>query len=57
ELATIFHPPSYLVLTAPFIKRVEAKRLGPPAGLEIFGEEEEVPGLQIQSEGKKEEER
>ncbi|MCH7882974.1 hypothetical protein IIA95_00995, partial [Patescibacteria group bacterium] len=42
ELATIFHPPSYLVLTAPFIKRVEAKRLGPPAGLEIFGEEEEV---------------
>lgn len=56
ELATIFHLPSYLILTAPFIKRVEAKRLGPPAGLEIFGEEEEVPGLQIQSEDKKEEE-
>ena len=46
-LATIFHPPSFLVLTAPFIKRVEAKRLGPPAGLPIFGEGEELPGLAI----------
>ncbi|MBI2038954.1 MAG: hypothetical protein HYT22_01575 [Candidatus Niyogibacteria bacterium] len=46
-LATIFHPPSFLVLTAPFIKQVEAKRLGPPAGLPIFGEGEELPGLAI----------
>ena len=46
-LATLYHPPSFLVLTAPFIKRLEAKRLGPPAGLQIFGEEEEVPGLKI----------
>lgn len=45
ELATIYHFPSYLVLTAPFMKRVEARRLGPPAGLEIFGEEAELPGL------------
>lgn len=47
SLATLFHLPSFLVLTAPFIKRVEAKRMGPPAGLQIFGEESEVPGLKI----------
>ncbi len=46
-IATLFHPPSFLVLTAPFIKRMEAKRMGPPAGLPIFGEESEVPGLKI----------
>ncbi|MBI1956870.1 MAG: hypothetical protein HYS44_00195 [Candidatus Niyogibacteria bacterium] len=46
-LATLFHPPSFLVLTSPFVKRVEAKRLGPPAGLPIFGEGEELPGLAI----------
>lgn len=57
EVATIFHLPSYLILTAPFIKRIEAKRLGPPAGLEIFGEDQEVPGLEIQSEGRGEEEK
>ena len=47
ELATLFHLPSFPVLTAPFIKRVEAKRMGPPAGLKIFGEEEDVPGLKM----------
>ncbi|QQG46178.1 MAG: hypothetical protein HYY55_04460 [Candidatus Niyogibacteria bacterium] len=52
SLATLFHLPSFLVLTAPFIKRVEAKRLGPPAGLQIFGGEEDVPGLKV-SEGNK----
>lgn len=46
-IATLFHPPSFLVLTAPFIKRVESKRMGPPAGLQIFGKEEEVPGLKM----------
>ena len=46
-IATLFHPPSFLVLTAPFIKRMEAKRMGPPAGLPIFGEESEVPGLKM----------
>lgn len=46
ELATVYHLPSYLVLTAPFMKRVEARRLGPPAGLEVFGEEAELPGLE-----------
>ena len=46
-IATLFHPPSFLVLTAPFIKRLEAKRMGPPAGLPICGEESEVPGLKM----------
>ena len=50
ELATLYHLPSFPVLTAPFIKRVEAKRMGPPAGLQIFGEEEDVPGLKISEE-------
>ncbi len=46
ELATIFHPPTILVLTGPLIKRVEARKVGPPAGLPIYGgEEEELPGL------------
>ncbi len=37
ELATIYHFPTYAVLTAPFIKRVESRRMGPPAGLPIYG--------------------
>lgn len=41
ELATIFHPPMAVVLTGPLIKRVEARRVGPPAGLPIYGEEGE----------------
>lgn len=46
ELATIYHPPTLLVLTGPLLKRVEARRVGPPAGLPIYGEEgEELPGL------------
>ena len=46
ELATIFHPPTILVLTGPLIKRVEARKVGPPAGLPIYGEEgENLPGL------------
>jgi len=38
ELATIFHPPTQVVLTGPLIKRVEARKIGPPAGLPIYGE-------------------
>lgn len=38
ELATIYHLPTYLVLTGPLIKRVEARKVGPPAGLPIYGE-------------------
>ena len=46
ELATIYHPPTILVLTGPLLKRVEARRVGPPAGLPIYGaEDEKLPGL------------
>lgn len=41
ELATIYHYPSKLVLTAPIIQSVESKKIGPPAGLPIFGDEKE----------------
>lgn len=41
-LATLFHPPTTYVLTAPHLKHTESKRTGPPAGLSIFGEEEEI---------------
>ena len=42
ELATIFHPAPTGVLTAPHMRRVESKKAGPPAGLDIFGEEDEL---------------
>lgn len=46
ELATIFHPPTFLVLTAPFIRRIESKRGGVPAGLAVYGgDEDELPGM------------
>ena len=45
ELATIFHPPSAAVLTQPLIKRVESRKLGPPAGLPIYKEGEGLPGI------------
>lgn len=47
ELATIFHPPTNVVLTGPLIQRVEARKIGPPAGLPIYGggEGEELPGV------------
>ncbi|MDO8469820.1 MAG: hypothetical protein Q7S84_02230 [bacterium] len=41
-VATLFHPPTAGVLTAPHIKRVESKKAGPPSGLAIFGEEGEI---------------
>lgn len=40
ELATIYHLPTEPVLVAPHVKRAEAKKMGPPAGLPIFMEEE-----------------
>lgn len=50
ELATIFHPPTIAVQTGPLIKRVEARKVGPPAGLPIYGEEgEELPGINPKS--------
>lgn len=39
ELATIYHLPTETVLVAPHVKRAEAKKMGPPAGLPIFKEE------------------
>lgn len=42
SLATIFHPPSWFVLTAPHVKRVESKKAGPPAGLPIYGGDETI---------------
>lgn len=41
-LATIFHPPTYFVLTAPHIARVPSRKASPPAGLAIFGDEEAI---------------
>ncbi|MEK7464624.1 MAG: hypothetical protein AAB617_02510 [Patescibacteria group bacterium] len=41
-LATIFHPPTTFVLTAPHLSHVESRRTGPPAGMQIFGEEDEI---------------
>lgn len=44
-LATLFHPPTKVVLTAPHIRRVESRKTGPPAGLAIYGEEGEIGHL------------
>lgn len=41
-VATLFHLPTETVLTTPHIKRVESRRASPPAGLAIFGGEEEI---------------
>ncbi len=46
SLATLFHPPSSIVLTAPHLKRAESKKAGPPIGLPIFGEEEKIDQYQ-----------
>lgn len=42
EIATLFHPPTSMVLTTPHIQEVESKKVGPPAGLAIFGDEKEI---------------
>lgn len=42
SLATLFHPPTFMVLTAPHLRRVESRKIGPPAGLAIYGEEKEI---------------
>lgn len=41
-IATLFHPPTAIVVTGPHIQRVTSRKTGPPAGLAIFGEEEEI---------------
>jgi len=40
ELATLYHPPTMLVMTGSLIKRVEAKKMGPSVGLEMFEDKE-----------------
>lgn len=42
EIATLFHPPTSMVLTTPHIQEVESKKAGPPAGLAIFGDEKDI---------------
>lgn len=37
-VATIFHPPTKVVLTTPHMKRVESRKAAPEIGLKIFGE-------------------
>lgn len=46
SMATLFHPPTFVVLTAPHIKRMESKKAGAPAGLPIYGDEKEIEKFQ-----------
>ncbi len=39
SLATLWHPPSNLVLTGPHTKRMDSKKMGAPAGLPIYADE------------------
>ena len=41
-LATLFHPLSSSVLTAPHLERLPSKRISAPAGLNIYGDEEAI---------------
>jgi hypothetical protein len=45
-LATLFHPPTAAVLTAPHMRRAENRKAGPPSGLAIFGSEEDLEKFQ-----------
>ncbi|MDP2704231.1 MAG: hypothetical protein Q8P01_03325 [bacterium] len=45
-LASLFHPPTDIVLTTPHIPRQESRRAGPQAGLPIFGREEDIEKYQ-----------
>jgi len=39
SLASLWHPPSNLVLTAPHTQRMESKKMGAPAGLPIYADD------------------
>lgn len=41
-LATIFHPPTKAVLTGPHMEHSSSRKVGPPAGLAIFGDETDI---------------
>jgi hypothetical protein len=45
-LATLYHPPTFVVMTAPHIKRVESRKYAPPAGMAIFGDEKDIEQFQ-----------
>ena len=42
SVATLFHPPTYIALTAPHMRRMESRKAGPPAGTAVFAGEEEI---------------
>lgn len=42
SLATIYHLPTNAVMTAPYMKRIESRKVGAPSGLAIFGGEEDM---------------
>lgn len=46
SLATLFHIPTSAVMTGPHVKRVESRKVGPSAGMAIFGEEGELDKFQ-----------
>ncbi len=41
-LATVFHPPTKVILTSPHLRQVHSKKTSPPIGLAIYGEENEI---------------
>ncbi len=41
-VASVYHLPTILVLTAPHVKRNESKKGGPPAGLAIYGSDSDI---------------
>jgi hypothetical protein len=41
-LATMFHPLTSSVLTAPHLERLTSRRVSAPAGLAIYGEDEAI---------------
>ncbi|MDO8504879.1 MAG: hypothetical protein Q7S36_03445 [Candidatus Liptonbacteria bacterium] len=42
SLATIYHLPTTVSLTAPYMNRVESRKVGPPLGLAIYGEDKDL---------------
>lgn len=45
-LATLYHPPTHLVLTAPHMQRIESRKGGPGAALPIYGDEKAIEKFQ-----------
>ncbi|MEK7479350.1 MAG: hypothetical protein AAB634_02345 [Patescibacteria group bacterium] len=45
-IASLFHPPTDIVLTGPHIPRQESRRAGPQAGIPIFGDDADIEKYQ-----------